>query len=135
MSDVVPAAYQRGKRISFTRGDDFTIVRRLPEIPIGQGLSKAWFTSKDDLTVADPGALQKIITPTQGDDGIIFLETEASGKTITVVKFVLSQADTLSFRASENTYFYDMQGLSTAGHIGSLGRGMLEVIEQVTQAS
>lgn len=129
------AAFQRGPKESFTRGDDHDVIRRIGDIPSGQGLLEAWFTVKQDLSAADPGVLQKHINFIPGPDGLMFLETSAGGRQITVVKFILTPAETLSFTAGADNYYWDFQLRSTAGHIGTRERGMLEVIEQVTQAA
>lgn len=137
MADL--SEFQAGPRIKFTRGDDFMVIRRLTGMPDGQGLLEAWWTVKDASVVSVPGdtsaVVQKHITSTDSDDGLIFLEADPQGNVVPVCKFVLTQAETLAHDAGENTYVWDLQGRSTAGHIGTMECGMLTVREQVTQAS
>jgi hypothetical protein len=142
MSDAL-AAFQAGEKIEFTRGDDFDVILTIKhgdgpgEIPIGQALLEAWWTVKSGSNILVPDAqaiIQKHVTTTLSPTGGIFVTTDADGTMFSTLKFVLSTADTLLFDAGGDAYYWDAPARSTAGKSGTLRRGYLNVIEQITQS-
>lgn len=141
MSDAL-AAFQAGMEIELTRGDDFDIGIPIKhgskpgQIPLGQGLLEAWWTVKPGSNILVPDAqavVQKHITATFTSDGGLFVTADAEGNLTTTLRFILSPAETLLFSAGGD-YYWDSPGRSTAGKSGTLRRGYLTVIEQITQS-
>lgn len=112
-------------------GDRFVLRREVVGITPGVTISKAWLTVKDDLSVADPGVFQKVITPSYTSAGQI-LDDGSDGTA--VLDFVIDSVDTLALQPGQK-YWYDVQVETSTGEIHTLEVGTFVPLPQVTQAT
>ena len=99
-------------------GGDTLIVRRwIKNVDTGDVLSKAWLTVKADLADADPGVVQKSITPTYspGNGKIEETGSVANGNGVAQIYFELTTSDTAAIEATG--VYYDIQVKTTNGAV------------------
>lgn len=109
------------------RGDDWTL--KLALTSDGSVLDITgytfWFTLKDNIDDADPGALQVTATPdvstspTEASQGIIFIRA--------------SRAETNALAAK--TYNYDIQQVDNSGNVQTLLIGKVKVVKDITRST
>ena len=109
------------------RGDDWTL--KLVLTSDGSVLDITgytfWFTLKDNVDDADPGALQVTATPdistspTEASQGIIYIRA--------------SRTQTNSLAAK--TYNYDVQQVDDSGNVQTLLLGKVKVVKDVTRST
>lgn len=111
---------QRGDAASFeiraTKGDG------TPQSLVG---ATVWFTAKNRLADADPGAIQKSTT----GGGVMIVDGPGG-----VARVDLAAADTAGF-AQPTTLHWDVQAKDAANKVMTLARGRLEVRLDVTRAT
>ena len=127
----------------FTAGDDLQIERDIPGVDPADPIVKAWLTIKAKLSDADPGALQKIITPAAvANVGQITLDgAESNGDGTATCVFQLTGAQTAALGTAIR-YYYDIQAKSNLGKIYTsqdpeTGEvvGRLQLLKGVTDAT
>ena len=109
------------------RGDDWTL--KLVLTSDGSVLDITgytfWFTLKDNIDDADPGALQVTATPdvsgnpTEASQGIIYIKA----------------SKTLTTTLTPKTYNYDVQQVDGTGNVQTLLIGKVKVAKQVTRST
>ena len=108
------------------RGDDWTIKLTVSDSgsPLDITGYTYWFTLKDNIDDADPGALQVSVTPsvvgspTEASQGIVYI---TANKTAT---------DTVT----PATYNYDVQQIDNSGKVQTLLIGKVKVVKDVTRS-
>lgn len=115
-----------------TAGDDWTIRRRVPNVPSGQQIAEAWFTVKENLEQEDSAAIiQKHVTSTVEEVGVGQIEqTGASGTAI--IRFDLVPSETVLLKPWM-TYYYDFQVLTNIGKYDTPDDGTIIAAPQVTR--
>jgi hypothetical protein len=84
-----------------------------------------WFTLKENVDDADPGALQVTATPdistspTEASQGIIYIK--------------VPRADTNNLSAK--TYNYDVQQVDNSGNVQTLLLGKVKVVKDITRST
>ena len=119
-------SYQARDLSPLVRGDDWTIKLTLSDSgsPLNITGYTYWFTLKDSIDDADPGALQVSITPsvsgspTEASQGIVYI-TAAKALTDTV---------------TPATYNYDVQQVDGTGKVQTLLIGKVKVVKDVTRS-
>jgi hypothetical protein len=109
------------------RGDDWTL--KLVLTSEGSVLDITgytfWFTLKENVDDADPGALQVTATPdistspTEASQGIIYIK--------------VPRADTNNLSAK--TYNYDVQQVDNSGNVQTLLLGKVKVVKDITRST
>ena len=109
------------------RGDDWTL--KLVLTSDGSVLDITgytfWFTLKENVDDADPGALQVTATPdistspTEASQGIIYIR--------------VPRADTNNLAAK--TYNYDVQQVDNSGNVQTLLLGKVKVVKDITRST
>ena len=109
------------------RGDDWTL--KLVLTSDGSVLNITgytfWFTLKENVDDADPGALQVTATPdtstnpTEASQGIIYIKA----------------SKTLTNSLSPKTYNYDVQQVDGSGNVQTLLIGKVKVVRDVTRST
>lgn len=119
--------------IGFVRGDEFSIVRTIPGVPVGVTISGGYLTFKNALSDIDSAAIvQKVITTSNSDGTGHVTDTGADGTG--AVRFDMAKADTLLFTAGQK-YFFDIQVQLDSGDVFTLEIGITTFREQVTISS
>lgn len=116
-----------------TAGDDWTIRRRVVNIPTGQTLTKAWLTVKMSLDEEDSAAIIQKVVDTSEVDGVGCIEDNGAGGT-GVVRFDLTKDDTVKLRPWQ-TYYYDMQVKTSQNKYDTPDDGTIIAKPQVTRAT
>jgi|DEB0MinimDraft_6_1074348.scaffolds.fasta_scaffold01024_5 hypothetical protein len=119
-------SYQARDLSPLVRGDDWTIKLTLSDSgsPLNITGYTYWFTLKDNIDDADPGALQVSITPSasgspsEASQGIVYI-TAAKALTDTV---------------TPATYNYDVQQVDGTGKVQTLLIGKVKVVKDVTRS-
>lgn len=113
-------------------GDDLDVTRTVTAVPSGQTLTEAWLTLKSKITDADPGLLQKVITPTSAPGIGQITNTGASGSG--AVLFQLTGADTLALPTG-TPVLYDIKVKTSAGKIYTVEQGVYLATPRITTAT
>lgn len=116
----------------YVAGDDIDVTRTVPGIPATQTLSLAWMTFKTNVTDADPGLLQKAITPSASAGVGQITDTGASG-TGTLL-FQLTAANTLALASGVNLH-YDIKVKTSAGKVYTVEQGIYNTMPRITTAT
>lgn len=118
----------------FVRGDSYQLPRTVTITDIlPNTLAKAWLTVKRSIADSDEQAVfQKVITPTESDDGHI--DEVGSESAAGHMYFLLTAGDT-SAMAALMLYHYDIKVLSSAGDARVVESGRITASAAVTQAS
>lgn len=119
--------------LGITRGDQFTLTRRIQAVPIGRTIQRAWLTIKANLTDSDASAIfQKEITTTHtAGQGQIADDPVASLNRTTELRFEITSSDTMAMTADQ-VYYYDIQIRLDSGDIYTIESGRTSAREQVT---
>jgi hypothetical protein len=112
-------------------GDDIDIKRTVLNVPAGQTLVEAWITFKAKITDADPGLVQKVITPNPVSGIGQIIDTGASGTG--ALLFQLTGADTLALPTGSPTP-YDIKVRTSAGKIYTAEQGVYLGSPRITTA-
>ena len=128
---VIKSNLHLGK--GFVRGDEFSIVRKVPRVPITTTITAAYLTFKSTISDLDAAAtVQKSIT-VSNVDGTGQIENNGSAG-VGTIRFDMNEADTLLFTANAK-YFFDVQVKLSSGDIFTLEKGDTTFDEQVTISS
>lgn len=114
-------------------GDDLDVQRTVTNIPSGQTLTKAWLTFQPVAGGADPGTLQKAITPSAVAGVGQITDTGASGTG--VLLFQLTGADTLVLPIGGAGIAYDIKVLTSANKIYTVEQGKYVSTRRITLAT
>jgi len=108
------------------RGDDWTIKLTVSDsgTPLNITGYTYWFTLKDNIDDADPGALQVSVTP-----NVLGSPTEASQGIVYIVADK-TNTDTVT----PGTYNYDVQQIDPSGKVQTLLIGKVKVVKDVTRS-
>jgi hypothetical protein len=119
-------SYQARDLSPLVRGDDWTIKLTLSDSGSALNITgfTYWFTLKDNIDDADPGALQVSITPdistspTEASQGIVYI---TASKTATEL-------------VTPGTFNYDVQQVDGSGKVQTLLIGKVKVVKDVTRS-
>ena len=108
------------------RGDDWTLKLVLTSDSSVLNITgyTFWFTLKESVDDADPGALQVTATPdvstspTEASQGIIYIKASKS----------------LTNSLAAKTYNYDVQQVDSSGNIQTLLIGKVKVVKDITRS-
>jgi len=108
------------------RGDDWTLKLVLTSNSSVLNITgyTFWFTLKESVDDADPGALQVTATPdvstspTEASQGIIYIKASKS----------------LTNSLAAKTYNYDVQQVDSSGNIQTLLIGKVKVVKDITRS-
>jgi len=108
------------------RGDDWTLKLVLTSDSSALNITgyTFWFTLKESVDDADPGALQVTSTPdvstspTEASQGIIYIKASKS----------------LTNSLAAKTYNYDVQQVDSSGNIQTLLIGKVKVVKDITRS-
>ena len=101
-------------------------------VNIGDPLAKAWLTFKQDMSDADPGVLQKVVTTTNSA-GVGQITDGGSITGIATIRFDLTAAESAAL--SPRDYYFDVK-VKTAGTSLAYGAGGLwHFYQNVTDAT
>jgi hypothetical protein len=112
-------------------GDDIDVPCTIKGVPAGQTLVEAWLTLKAKVSDADPGLLQKVITPVAVAGVGQITDTGASGTGL--LFFQLTQSDTLSLPTATRVP-YDIKVKTSAGKIYTAEQGEYLSTDRITDA-
>jgi len=109
------------------RGDDWTLKLVLTSNSSVLDITgyTFWFTLKENIDDADPGALQVTATPdistspTEASQGIIFIKA----------------SKTLTNSLTPKTYNYDVQQIDGDGNVQTLLIGKVKVVKDITRST
>lgn len=125
--EVYSMSYTSRDLSPLVRGDDWTL-----KLVLTSGNSVLditgytyWFTLKENVDDADPGALQVTATP-----DISTSPTEAS-QGIIYIKASRTETNTLSAK----TYNYDVQQVDDSGNVQTLLIGKVKVVKDITRST
>lgn len=114
-------------------GEDREVPRTVDLTPIGEALSRAWFTVKSEIDDSDADAVfQKEITSVSSVDGQIDDIGTDSPITEGHLYFLIPSDDTLLL-TPEIYYYYDIKAMSASGAKIVLESGRLIAHYQITQ--
>ncbi len=116
----------------FAVSKDFNVERTVTGIPTGRTLARAWFTLKALPTDADPGVLQKVITPT-AQPGIGQI-TDTGADTVGKLVFEFTGAQTGALTAGKR-YYYDIQIELDNGTDSQFEDGIVRLHKPITVAT
>lgn len=129
-----PPGYERAIRV--TIGDDKDITWEVTHVPIGQYITRAWFTLKReaDIGLPDSSAVipQKIITDT-AITGIGVITASGLGTKKAKGKFELVASESATLTPGQS-YLFDIQLESNLNKRVTVQKGHLDVGIQVTEA-
>jgi len=109
-------------------GDDYDVIRNITNVPVGQFVSEAWLTIRENHWDSD-AAITKHITVTISGDGII--EDTGATDTLARVRFALRADETVLLHEFYD-YSYDIQLKTDAGKIYTPESGILTPFASVT---
>ncbi len=123
-----------GEIKDFVAGDNIDITKTITNVPVGQTITKAWFTVKTSKTLADANAVfQKTITAAnQAGVGVIL--DDGAADQIAKVFFELTNSNT-SLLAENVIYHYDIQVLTSAGKIYTPEVGVMKLKGEATKST
>lgn len=114
-------------------GDDLDVRRTVTGIPTAQTMTKAWLTLKRAVDDADPGLLQKVITPAPVG-GVGHIVDDGTGDGAGELLFQLTAANTLALPV--NQYIaYDIKVLTSGNKIYTVEQGRYSSVPRLTQAT
>lgn len=122
-----------GTQGPFVAGDAFTVNRNITGIPAGRTLAKAWLTIKQAPTDADPGILQKVITPVD-QPGIGHISDTGAGDQEADLRFDVTALDSTAIGAARR-FVYDVQLMLDNDEISTYELGTVQLIQGVTAAT
>ena len=118
---------------SIVAGDDLDVKRTVTGIPAGQTIAKTWLTFQPAPGGADPGLLQKMITPNLVA-GVGHITDDGNGDGIGELLFNLTAADTLALPV-EISIPYDIKIRTSAGKIYTAEQGKYLSARRLTEAT
>lgn len=124
----------KGKIFNIVQGDNVDITRTIDTLPAS--ITKAWFTVRNsqyksatsDTDVIFQKAITSVNVPGTGvitDDG--------TGDGVAAVRFELTNANTVLL-VNENTYYYDIQVLTSTGKIYTPEIGLIRLESERTKS-
>jgi hypothetical protein len=102
-------------------GNDLDVNRTVPGIPATQTLTKAWLTFKTSVNDADPGLLQKVITPSRRGRPRPDHRRRRGGTA--QLLFQIADTETLALPVDTPT-LYDIKVLTSAGKVYTTEKGL-----------
>lgn len=112
---------------NLVRGDDCDVIREIDNIPLGQTLTDAWLTIKEEFWDTDP-ILSKHVTTVSSTDGMI---EDSGADTVGIIRFRLAKEDTATLYDFFE-YVFDVQVKTSVGSIYTPEIGNLIVNADVT---
>lgn len=125
MSDIIG--------FSYNVGDYIDIQRTVLGVATNDALTKAWMTVKLNATDADPGLIQKIITP-GGQIGVGQITADGSANGTATLLFSLTITDTQLLTVGVR-YIYDVQVMTASGKVMTADGGAIILGRRITQAT